>query len=175
MKILLHSCCAPCGAYVIEQLQKDYDVAVYFCNLNIHPEEEYERRKMEIKNYCEKNKIEFIEEKYNPAEWFLTVKGLEKEPERGRRCLVCFKMRLGKTAELAKEKGFDCFTTTLTISPHKDTNQIFVAGKEMEDMTGVKFLARDWKLDNGFKCSCDISKEQGFYRQKYCGCVYSQR
>lgn len=174
MKILLHSCCAPCGAYIIEQLQKEYEVAIYFCNPNIHPLEEYERRKAEIKNYCEKRGIEFIEEKYNPVEWFKKVKGLEKEPERGRRCLVCFKMRLGKTAEFAKQNGFDFFTTTLTISPHKDTNQIFEAGREAEAKNGVKFLARDWKIEDGFRCSCEKSKEEGFYRQKYCGCVYSR-
>ena len=175
MKILLHSCCAPCGAYIVEKLSRDYDVTVYFYNPNIHPAEEYEKRKVEIKNYCEKHGVEFIEEKYNPEEWFLGVKGLEKEPERGARCAVCFKMRLGKTAEFAQANGFDFFTTTLTISPHKSTEQIFTAGREAEEKSGVKFLARDWKLDNGFKCSCDKSREEGFYRQKYCGCVYSQK
>lgn len=175
MTILLHACCAPCGAHIIEQLQKDYDVAVYFFNPNIHPVEEYEKRKTEIKNYCAKHGVEFIEEKYNPEEWFSKVKGLEKEPERGRRCPVCFDFRLTKTAEFAKANGFDFFTTTLTISPHKSTEQIFTAGQAAEAKTGVKFLARDWKLDNGFKCSCDKSKEEGFYRQKYCGCVYTKK
>jgi len=175
MKILLHTCCAPCGAYVIEQLQKDFKVTVYFYNPNIHPFEEYEKRKGEIEQFCQRHGIKFIEEKYCPADWFLAVKGLESEPERGRRCLVCFKMRLGKTAEFARENGFDLFTTTLTISPHKRTDQIFAAGQEAEEKSGTKFLAQDWKLSDGFKCSCKISKKENFYRQRYCGCVFSKR
>lgn len=161
---------------MIEQLQKQgYAVSVFYSNDNIFPASEYERRKNEIKNYCQKNGIEFLEDEYFPEEWLKAVSGLENEPEGGKRCAVCFKYRLGKTAKKAKELGFDAFGSTLSISPHKNSEVINRAGKEVEAESGVPFLVADWKENNGFRCSCEVSKANNFYRQNYCGCQFSMR
>ncbi|MDD5290173.1 MAG: epoxyqueuosine reductase QueH [Patescibacteria group bacterium] len=175
-RILLHTCCAPCGAYVMEQLQKQgYTVAVFFTNDNIYPREEYEKRKNEIKKYCTENKIEFWEDEYQPEEWSKIIKGLENEPEGKKRCEVCFRYRLEKTAQKAKENNFDFFGSTLTISPHKNSATINAIGKEVGEKISVPFLVADWKENNGFKCSCEISRANNFYRQNYCGCQFSIR
>ncbi len=149
-------------------------MTVYFYNPNIHPAEEHDRREAELVKFCSANNIPFVKAGYEPLTWFSLIKGLEREPERGQRCLVCFKMRLIGTAEFARENGFDFFTTTLSISPYKDSKQIFEAGEAAARETGIEFLAKDWKADDGFRCSCVLSKKEGFYRQKYCGCVYSR-
>jgi len=175
-RFLLHSCCAPCGVYVIEQLQKQgYAVSVFYSNDNIYPAEEYERRKGEIEKYCQKNGIEFLEDEYKPEKWLAAVSGLESQPEGGARCAICFKYRLNKTAKKAKELGFDAFGSTLSISPHKNSEVINRVGEEAEKEIGVTFLAIDWKENNGFRCSCEISKANNFYRQNYCGCQFSMR
>jgi hypothetical protein len=175
-KFLLHSCCAPCGAYVIEQLQKQgYEVAVFFTNDNIYPAQEYERRKNEIKKYCQENEIGFLEDEYRPEEWLVEVKGLENEPEGSARCQVCFKYRLKKTAQKAKEIGYDVFGSTLSISPHKNSEMINAAGREVEAESGTPFLEADWKKQNGFVCACELAKRNEFYRQNYCGCKFRIR
>jgi hypothetical protein len=173
MKLLLHTCCAPCSAYVLELLKK-YEVSVFYYNPNIDTIEEYERRKSECQKYCEKNDISFIEEKYNPNEWSLYIEGLEAEPEGGKRCANCFELRLKKTSEFAKENGYDIFATTLSISPHKNSGLINQIGNRISEQTGVKFHESDWKKEDGYKKSCEISKKEGFYRQNYCGCRYSK-
>ena len=122
-KLLLHTCCAPCSAYVLELL-KNFDVSVFYCNPNIDTIKEYEKRKKECQKYCEKNNISFIEDKYSPKEWSIYIEGLEKEPEGGKRCEKCFELRLTKTAKFAKNNGFDLFATTLSISPHKNSELI---------------------------------------------------
>jgi len=173
-KLLLHTCCAPCGAFVFKCL-KNYHLTCYWYNPNIWPREEYERRKQECKKYCEKNKINFIEEEYEAQTWNDMVQGLEKEPEKGKRCDICFQMRLEKTACFAKENDFDIFATTLTISPHKNSKKINEIGNKIAKKLKIKFYEADWKKNDGFKKSCEISKQEGFYRQNYCGCQYSIR
>ena len=172
--LLLHACCAPCAAFVIEKLSEQYKLTVFIYNPNIHPEEEYLKRTKELVNYCEKNLIDFIEYRYDPQNWFKITKGLENEPEGGKRCEVCFWRRLDVTANYADTHNYDFFATTLSISPHKSTKQINEAGEALADEYGVRFLAEDFKKDEGFKKSCELSREHKFYRQNYCGCVYSQ-
>ena len=173
-KILLHTCCAPCSAYVLKLLET-FNVSVFYCNSNIDTVEEYEKRKNECQKYCQKNNIPFIESKYEPDEWALYIEGLENENEGGKRCEKCFDLRLIKTAEFARKNGFDYFATTLSISPHKNSQLINKIGNRIAAKVGVKFYEADWKKEDGYKKSCEISKEEGFYRQNYCGCKYSKR
>jgi predicted adenine nucleotide alpha hydrolase (AANH) superfamily ATPase len=176
LKILLHTCCAPCGAYVIEQLQKQGHAAVvFFTNDNIYPQAEYERRQEEIKKYCQIQGVEFLTSDYHPEAWLAAVKGLENEPEGGARCLVCFRYRLAKTAHQARAIGCDFFASTLSISPHKNSAVVNAVGQEVSEKIGVPFLAADWKENNGFQCSCELSHQHQFYRQNYCGCQFSLR
>ncbi|HNV97411.1 MAG TPA: epoxyqueuosine reductase QueH [bacterium] len=172
-KLLLHVCCAPCSAYVIDQLQKDYDVILFYFNPNIYPEIEYEIRKNESENYAKKLNINFVEKKIDHNIWLEKIKGFENEPERGKRCFICYKYRLEETAKYAEENGFDIFTSTLSISPHKDSAMINQAGYEVSKTFNMEYLESDWKKDGGFKKSCEISKENDFYRQNYCGCEFS--
>ncbi|MDD5731526.1 MAG: epoxyqueuosine reductase QueH [Patescibacteria group bacterium] len=173
MKLLLHTCCAPCSAFVLELLKK-YEVSVFYYNPNIDTKEEYERRKSECQRYCEKNKIPFIEMEYAPQEWELYIEGLESEPEGGSRCAKCFELRLAKTAEFAKKNDFNFFATTLSISPHKNSGVINEIGTKTAAKIDLTFLESDWKKEDGYKKSCEISKKEGFYRQNYCGCQYSK-
>lgn len=175
MKLLLHVCCAPCSAYVIQKLKEGYDVTLFYFNPNIYPESEYMRRRDEAKNYSEKLGIDFIEKKYDHDHWLGLISGFENEKERGKRCEICYGVRLRETAVCAKENGFDIFTTTLSISPHKSAELINKSGLEISKEYGIKYLEADFKKDNGFKKSCEISKEEGFYRQDYCGCEFSMR
>lgn len=178
-RMLLHSCCGPCSTSVIERLAPDYDITVFFYNPCITDRAEYEKRKENqlkfISEFNEENglKIDFIEGKYDSNEYFKRVEGLEKEPEGGRRCTVCFHQRLEETARYAAEMGFDIFTTTLTVSPHKNYTLIAGIGKEYEEKYGLPFLDLDFKKKAGFQRSIELSKEHELYRQNYCGCVYS--
>lgn len=172
-KLLLHVCCAPCSAYVIQQLQKDYDVSLFYFNPNIYPEDEYEIRKNESEKYAKNLGINFIEIKIGHNDWLSKIKGLENEPERGKRCFVCYKYRLEETAKYARDNNFDIFTTTLSISPHKSSEMINLVGSEISKELVIEYLEADWKKDGGFKRSCEISKENEFYRQNYCGCEFS--
>ncbi|MBT6691641.1 epoxyqueuosine reductase QueH [Candidatus Parcubacteria bacterium] len=174
-KLLLHTCCGPCAIYVIEELLKQYQVTVYFYNPNIHPRKEYLARKVEVKKYLEKIDVEFIEGDYNTKDWFEQIKGLEHEPEKGRRCDVCFNLRLGEVVRRAKDNGFAAWATTLSISPHKDYKKISEIGQALSKKHDIEFVDRDWKKQEGYKISCNMSKVEGFYRQDYCGCVYSKR
>lgn len=180
-KLLLHTCCAPCSAYVLELL-RNYRVSVFYYNPNIDTLKEYEIRKNECQKYCEKNKINFIEHLgstqehgANNAEWLSYIEGLESAPEGGARCAKCFDLRLVKTAEFAKNHDFDCFATTLSISPHKNTNIINSIGEKISQELKIEFYEENWKKDDGYKKSCEISKHEGFYRQNYCGCKFSKR
>ena len=174
-KLLLHTCCAPCVTVPIERLESGWEITSFFYNPNIHPEQEYQQRRDELKGYARQSGVEVVESQYDVDRWFELVKGLENEPERGKRCEVCFRMRLEQTARFAQENGFDCFTTTLTISPHKNAKQINKIGAELADLYGVKFLAADFKKKDGYKRSVELSKQYNFYRQNYCGCVFSRR
>jgi len=172
-KILLHSCCAPCSAYVIQELQKEYKVTLFYFNPNIFPKEEYQKRLAEAKEYCQKIKVDFIEAEYDHGLWLEKIKGYENEPERGKRCQIYYQLRLEKTALEAKKMGCSIFCSTLSISPHKDAQMINKIGLELSKEYRIEYLESDWKKQEGFKKACDISREEGFYRQDYCGCEFT--
>ncbi len=175
-KILLHSCCAVCMAYPAEKLISDgFEPVVYFYNPNIYPESEYQRRLNELVKYCEKIKCQYIIGEFENLKWYDSVKGLEQEPEKGKRCIKCFEFRLNRTAEAAKELGFSYFTTTLTVSPHKNSDAIFAVAKDIEQKYGLNFVYENFKKSNGFLKTMQLAKENNFYRQQYCGCEYSIR
>lgn len=177
--ILLHSCCAPCSSHVISVLTNYFDITVLYYNPNIEPIEEYEKRKEEekrfIKEFPHTNVITIMDCDYDNDIFHEKVKGLENEPERGKRCTVCFGLRLEKTAQLAKENHFDYFGTTLTVSPYKNASLLNAIGKELEKKYNVKYLYSDFKKKNGYKHSIELAKEYNLYRQNYCGCIYSKR
>ncbi len=175
--ILLHSCCGPCSSYCIEALAKHFDVTFFWYNPNIFPREEYDLRLENQKKIISEMKCEhtvsLLECDYDDERFYSAVKGLENEKEGGLRCTECFILRLEKCAKAAKEHGFDFFTTTLTVSPHKNAPLINSIGEDLAQKYGVKFLPSDFKKKNGYKRSIELSKEYGLYRQNYCGCVYS--
>ncbi|MBQ8227449.1 MAG: epoxyqueuosine reductase QueH [Clostridia bacterium] len=175
--LLLQSCCGPCSSYVLEVLAQYFNVTVLYYNPNIYPEEEYNKRLSEqikiINSMPLKNKVELMPCDYDEQEFLDIAKGFESEREGGARCKECFVLRLGKTAALAKEKGFDFFTTTLTVSPHKNAQLLNQIGKELEEKYGVKYLFADFKKKEGYKRSIQLSKEYDLYRQEYCGCRFS--
>ena len=177
--LLLHSCCAPCSSYVLEYLSNYFKITVFYYNPNISSDEEYKKRVAEqirfIKEFDTPNKVEFIEGDYEPDVFFKEVKGLEKEPEGGKRCFKCYELRLRKTAELAKAEAYDYFTTTLTISPLKNSVKLNEIGLKLQEEYGVNYLLSDFKKQEGYKRSIELSKEYGLYRQNYCGCVYSRQ
>jgi len=173
-RILLHTCCAPCSPYVIELLQREFKVSAFFYNPNIHPLEEYQRRLEEMKQFCKKVGIELLIGNYDVDQWFHTTRGMENEKEGGKRCELCYQMRLEKAASVAHTNGFKHFTTTLTVSPHKKAKVINQIGWKLQKKYPITFYEADFKKCDGFKKSCGLSKEHGFYRQTYCGCVYSQ-
>lgn len=178
-KLLVHSCCAPCSGYVLEYLNKYFNITVLYYNPNIYPFEEYEYRKNEQKRLISEMKFEnpvsFIDCDYDNDSFNKAVKGLESEPEGGKRCEKCFELRLNKTAEVAKENGFDYFVTTLSISPLKNAETLNRIGKEVGEKYGVKYLLSDFKKNNGYKRSIELSREYSLYRQNFCGCVYSKQ
>ncbi len=177
-KILLHSCCAPCSTAVIERLYDEYDITILYYNPNIYPEEEYIKRKNEeikyLKHLNENGyKISMLDCDYESEKFYEKTKGYENEREGGARCAICFRLRLEKTVELAKEHNFDLFGTTLTVSPHKNAELINLIGLALEKETGVKFLVSNFKKQNGYKRSVELSKENNIYRQNYCGCEFA--
>ena len=175
--LLLHACCAPCSSHTMLFLRDYFDITVYFCNPNIAPEKEYEFRKSELKRLISELRldIDMIDEDYNPAPFYELAKGLENLPERSERCQKCIAYRLRKTAELAKKLNKDYFTTTLTISPHKDCEFINRCGGEIADELGISYLFSDFKKHDGYKHSIQLSAQYNLYRQNYCGCIYSKR
>ncbi len=172
-KLLLHLCCAPCGGFLASALAENFAVAGYYDNSNIYPEEEFLKRKNEAKKFFAESGLELIEADYNHQSWLDLVKGLENEPEKGARCRVCYDYRLRATARCAKDNGFEYFASTLAISPHKDARPINELGQAMAEEFGIKFLASDWKKQDGFKKAMTFSRERGFYHQDYCGCEFS--
>ena len=179
MRVLLHSCCAPCSSYVIEYLSKYFYITILYYNPNISPRNEYDKRKAEqirlINSMKTKYPVSIIDVDYDNDLYEKAICGLEGEPERGKRCSVCFNLRLSKTAKVALENNFDYFATTLTLSPYKNAPLINEIGFKLEDMYGIKYLASDFKKKNGYKRSIELSSEYGLYRQNYCGCKYSKR
>ena len=176
--LLLHSCCAPCSSYVIEYLSPYFNITILYYNPNISPIEEYEKRKQEqiklIKEIPTKNKVNIIYCDYDNDLYEKTIKGLEKEPERGSRCTKCFLLRLEKTAITAKKNNFDYFGTTLTVSPYKNSKLLNEIGLSLQEKYNIKYLYSDFKKNNGYKRSIELSKEYNLYRQNYCGCIYSR-
>lgn len=177
--LLLHSCCAPCSSYCIEYLSEYFKITVLYYNPNIYPQEEYEKRVLEqqefIKKFPVKNTVSFIEGHYDTNRFYETVKGYEKCQEGGERCFLCYRLRLEETAKYAVNKGFDYFTTTLSISPLKNATKLNEIGLEIARKYGIKYLYSDFKKKNGYKRSSEISNEYGMYRQNYCGCIFSVR
>ena len=196
--LLLHACCGPCSSYIIEYLAKIFDITIYYYNPNIHPQQEYFRRLEELKKFLTRfpdavqNSVKFVVDEYNPEEYFEATNirsevELQNEPEKGERCRRCYKFRMKRAFDYACKNSFDWFTTTLTISPHKDSEKINAIGRELEEAKNNKitndslidshtrFLPSDFKKKGGFLRSTQLSEEYGLWRQDYCGCVYSQR
>jgi predicted adenine nucleotide alpha hydrolase (AANH) superfamily ATPase len=173
--ILLHICCAPDATASFERLHPDYNVVGFFHNPNIHPEQEYKKRLREAQTVAERMGFDLILPPYKPEEWLREVKGLEAEPEKGKRCEACFRFNLRATAQKAAELGIPYFTTTLSISPHKNSEVIFSIAKEAAEEFEVEFLQENFKKKDGFKRSLDLARELDLYRQNYCGCRFSQR
>ena len=178
-KILLHSCCAPCSSHVISFLTNYFDITILYYNPNISPIEEYNKRKEEqirlINTINTKNKIDILDCDYDNDIYEEKIKGYESCPERGARCNICFKLRLEKTAILAKENNYDYFCSTLTVSPYKNASPINQIGYDLSQKYDIKWLYSDFKKENGYKKSIELSKEYNLYRQDYCGCIYSKK
>ncbi len=167
-RLLLHICCAPCSTASIERLREKYDVTGFFSNSNIAPEPEYWRRLGEAERLAKEMQIPFVVDSYDHADWLECVKGYENEPEGGARCERCFAFSLSHAATYARDNGFDLYTTTLSISPHKDSLTIFRVGQDLGP-----FLDVDLKKQDGFRRSLELSREYNLYRQDYCGCEFS--
>ncbi len=176
-KLLLHSCCAPCSGDVMEALiYSDIDFEIYFYNPNIHPVQEYEIRKDENKRFADKHNIPFVDADYDKDNWFERVKGLEWEPERGKRCTACFDMRFERTALHAHEHGIRLISSSLGISRWKNMEQINGCGERAADRyDDMTYWTYNWRKGGGAERMYKIAKQENFYKQEYCGCVYSLR
>lgn len=175
--LLLHSCCAPCSSYTIKYLSDYFKITVLYYNPNISPREEYEKRKAEqirlIESMPVKHKVNFLDCEYDCSEFFAVAKGYENCREGGERCFRCYRLRLEKTAETAKQNGYDYFCTTLSISPLKNAQKINEIGFDIQNKTGIKWLPSDFKKKEGYKQSIELSREYDLYRQNFCGCIFS--
>lgn len=171
--MLLHTCCAPCGTHPIRLLLEKFDVTVFFYNPNIYPESEYAVRLNEMTRLAYKWGVPFLHDAYIADEWFDLVRGHEKDAEGGERCFLCFRLRLDRTAKKAMILNFPFFTTTLTLSPHKNAQCIQKIGFETSKMYDVSFFFADFKKKNGFNIATRLCREEGIYRQNYCGCLFS--
>lgn len=175
-KLLLHCCCGPCSTAVLEKLQEHFDITIFFYNPNIYPKQEFLKRLLNQEKVSKFfNNIKVVTPDYQEHEFLNNIKGLEKEKEGGLRCDKCFEIRLRQTAKYAKEKGYDIFGTTLTVSSHKNEQNINKIGKEIELQEGIEFLYSDFKKHDGYKRSIVLSNEMNLYRQNYCGCRFSIR
>lgn len=174
-KLLLHSCCAPCSSACLERLSEPFETTVFYYNPNIDDEEEYEKRKKEqIRFLKETGFADFLDCDHEKEEFFRIAEGLEGEPERGKRCYLCYELRLEKTAAEAAKRGYEYFCTTLSLSPYKNAVWINELGEALAKKYGVKFLPSDFKKRGGYPRSLELSKEYGLYRQDYCGCKFSK-
>ena len=176
-RLLLHSCCGPCSSYVLDVLTKHFDVTLLYYNPNIYPSEEYQKRLGEQLRLLDEmpfeKSVSYMACEYDEGEFLQAAKGLESEREGGARCERCFRLRLNKTAFEAQKNGFDYFTTTLSVSPHKNAQMLNEIGKELEKEYGVKYLYADFKKKDGYKKSVKLSEEYNLYRQDYCGCRFA--
>ena len=178
-KLLLHACCAPCSSYVLEYLSRYFEITVFFFNPNITDPEEYQKRLNALYGLCDKapfgSGVTVVEDELSAEAFFQAAAGLEREPEGGKRCTECFRLRLSRTAQYAKANGFLLFATTLTVSPHKNAALINQIGAEEANRWGVEYLLSDFKKRGGYQRSIVLSREYGVYRQQYCGCAFSLR
>lgn len=178
-KLLLHSCCAPCSSYCLELLSEYFEITVIYYNPNIYPPEEYHMRVEEQRRFIElfpvKHKISFVEGDYDTALFYEKIKGMEHLQEGQKRCFACYEMRLRTTCEYAVRHGFDFFTTTLSISPMKNAQKLNEIGAKLEAEFHMPYLYSDFKKQNGYKRSTEISNEYDMYRQYYCGCIFSKK
>lgn len=176
--LLLHSCCAPCSSYVLEYLSNYLLITIFYYNPNISEEREYRKRVAEQKRLIEemplKNPVSFLEGNYNPQEFLDAVKGLEQLGERSARCYACYRLRLERAAKMAKENGFDYFTTTLSISPYKNAAWLNEIGEMLQQEYEIEYLYADFKKKNGYKRSIELSEQYQLYRQDFCGCRFSK-
>lgn len=191
-RLFLHSCCAPCSSYCLEYLRQYFEITVFYYNPNISMAEEYRHRVEEQKRLIEElneqaanrincepeelcqNQISFVEGQYEPARFYEIAKGLENCPEGGERCFACYELRLREAAAMAKEGGYDFFTTTLSISPLKNAQKLNEIGQKLAEEYGVSYLPSDFKKKGGYQRSIELSREHNLYRQDYCGCVFSK-
>ena len=175
-KLLLHSCCAPCSSACLERLASVFDITILYYNPNIDEREEYEKRKAEqIRFLQETGLAKFLDCDHESEAFEAIAQGLEQEPERGKRCYLCYQLRLEKTAKIAKENGFSYFATTLTLSPHKNADWLNEIGEKVGGRYALNYLVTDFKKQGGYLRSLQLSKEYGLYRQDFCGCKYSKR
>lgn len=184
-KLLLHICCANCGTIPIERLKHKFDITLFWYNPNITSKIEHEKRFKDVEKLVtiySKNDIRqksdnsfLIKGKYEPEKWFKAIKGLEKEPEGGKRCEICIKMRMEKSAKYAKQTGFSCIGTSLTTGPQKNAKKINAIAQKAADDNGLDFYVADFKKKDGFKKSIELSKKYKFYRQNFCGCGFSKK
>ena len=174
-QLLLHCCCAPCASYVLEYLSPKFAITIYYYNPNIKPYEEYEHRLAEMRKLivlrAPLDTLEIIIPEYEPGRFDEIATPYITEPEGGARCKECFALRLGATSKYAKEQGFEYFTTTLSVSPHKNAKQLSEVGNALAQECGIKYLDADFKKHDGYKRSIELSKQYGLYRQQYCGCL----
>ena len=177
--LLLHACCAPCSTTCLERLADFFKVTIFYYNPNITEKHEYEKRIEEIKKLLTlinpKYEVKLLEGDYNPKVFLDMSKGLETEPERGKRCYKCYELRLKETASIASKLGFNNFCTTLTLSPHKNSDWINEIGERLNKEYESNYLYSDFKKKEGYKRSIELSKKYDLYRQDYCGCIYSKR
>ena len=178
-KLLLHACCAPCSSAVLERLANHFEITIYYYNPNITDKNEYKKRVEELRKLISKIKpkyeVSILEGEYEPEKFFEMSKGLEDQPERGKRCYYCYEMRIKDTARVAEKYNYPYFTTTLSLSPHKNADWINEIGKRTEEDLNTTFLYSDFKKENGYKRSIELSKIYDLYRQDYCGCIYSKK
>lgn len=177
--LLLHACCAPCSSYVLEYLSQFFKITLFYYNPNITEETEYRKRTAEAERLISempvKNPVSFMEGKYDPESFFEMAKGFEDIPEGGERCFKCYRLRIAEAADIAKQSGFDYFTTTLSISPLKNAQKLNEIGGEEAQRVGVPYLFSDFKKREGYKRSIQLSAQYNLYRQNYCGCIYSKK
>lgn len=175
-RLLLHSCCAPCSSACLERLKDTFEITVLYYNPNIDEESEYEKRKAEqIRLLQQTGWADFLDCDHDKETFFRAVEGLEQEPERGKRCYVCYRLRLEKTAQMAKENGFEWFATTLTLSPYKNAEWLNEIGEKLGGRYALNYLYTDFKKKGGYHRSIELSNEYGLYRQDFCGCKFSKR
>jgi predicted adenine nucleotide alpha hydrolase (AANH) superfamily ATPase len=171
--LLVHVCCAPCATAVFEALAQDFAVTAFFYNPNIQPDTEYQKRLEHVRSLCRMQDIPLVIPEYDNGSWMRHTAGLEHETEGGSRCSICFRVRLARTVAAAQTMGIGTVATTLSVSPHKNARLINEVGADAVRGTGIMFVDRDFKKNDGYRKSCELSRKYGLYRQKYCGCLYS--